>query len=978
MNTSQKARAPLPYLKAAKDFEAKWQHHWRETNAFGTDPVRIGQPKQVILDFFPYPSGIGLHVGHPLGYIATDAFARCRRMQGYNVLHSMGFDSFGLPAEQYAVQSNRHPRDTTDENVANMLKQLRLMGLGHDQERRFLTSEPDYYKWTQWIFLVLYDSVWDPVVEWTDSLGRPVRGRAVAADEMRRMLADGSRFVDRNGFVTAPDAPGSKRVEAGGIAALVDRNRLAQLREVEVNWCPMLGTVLANEEVTVHGRSERGDCPVYLRPLRQWTLRITSYADRLAEDLALLNWPAGILEMQRNWIGAREGAWIDFAVEGSNDTVGVFTTRPDTVYGVSFLGLAANHPLALATVSPADRAALDQISAASAVGADSPKSAARGLRLPSFAVHPLTGERIPLFATDYVLSDYGTGAVMGVPAHDQRDFEFARQFGLPIVPVIRPDHDWLVANAPSSANAGAEENLLRHYAAHCDDFTCAYDRYGAILDAAPNPPAIRKLANADGRKAIVGELEKTTSGKAGRTYLLRDWIFSRQRYWGEPFPIVYGAADDRVYALADRELPVRLPPMEDFSPITSEDPDAAVRTPLSKAVDWMTVWGKVDAAGRVVLTEPGAAGAQQFRRDANTMPNWAGSCWYYLRYFDPKNDAAFVAPEVERYWGDGPNAVGSVDLYVGGAEHAVLHLLYARFWHKVLYDRKLLSAPEPFTKLYSQGMITADAYQDARGFYVEPLDVELSEHDGGPVAILKSTRERLKIVKGKMGKRYKNGIPPEEVADRHSVDAYRCYMMFLGPLDATSPWREEPIVGVDRFLSTIWQMAQGPLSDTVDPEIDSIVHRAIRDVTTDIENLRMNTAVATLMKLVNALSDQKGTPARTHVETLVKPLAPFAPHLAEELFATCFALPAGIGTIAKSPWPSYDPAKTIVKRQVVIVQINGKVRSRLEVDAGVDESAVETLAKQDHTVTKYLMGKQLRRVFHVNKVQSRLVNFLTE
>ena len=314
MNTSQKPRAPLPYLKAAKDFEAKWQRRWRETNAFGTDSVRLDQPKQLILDFFPYPSGIGLHVGHPLGYIATDAFARFRRMQGYNVLHSMGFDSFGLPAEQYAVQSNRHPRDTTDENVANMLKQLRLMGLGHDQERRFLTSEPDYYKWTQWIFLVLYDSVWDPVVEWTDSLGRPVRGRAVAADEMRRMLADGSRFVDRNGFVTAPDAPGSKRVEAGSIAALVDRNRLAQLREVEVNWCPMLGTVLANEEVTVHGRSERGDYPVYLRPLRQWTLRITSYADRLAEDLALLNWPAGILEMQRNWIGAREGAWIDFAV----------------------------------------------------------------------------------------------------------------------------------------------------------------------------------------------------------------------------------------------------------------------------------------------------------------------------------------------------------------------------------------------------------------------------------------------------------------------------------------------------------------------------------------------------------------------------------------------------------------------------------------------------------------------------------------
>ena len=513
MSTSQKLRAPLSYLKVAKDFEAKWQRRWRETNAFATDPVRLDQPKQLILDFFPYPSGIGLHVGHPLGYIATDAFARFRRMQGYNVLHSMGFDSFGLPAEQYAVQSNRHPRDTTDENVANMLKQLRLMGLGHDEERRFLTSDPDYYKWTQWIFLVLYDSVWDPVVEWTDSVGRLVRGRALAADEMRRMFADGSRFVDRNGLVAAPNAPGTKRAEPGNIEALVDRNRLAQLREVEVNWCPMLGTVLANEEVTVDGRSERGDYPVYRRPLRQWMLRITSYADRLAEDLALLDWPAGILEMQRNWIGARDGAWIDFAVEGSKDTVAVFTTRPDTVYGVTFLGLAANHPLAVATVLAADRVELDQIAAASEAGADSAKPATRGLQLPSFAIHPLTGERIPLFAIDYVLSDYGAGAVMGVPAHDQRDFEFARQFRLPIIPVIRADHDWLVANAPAPASAGTEDQLLRHYATQCADFARANDGYGEILEAAPNPPAIRKLANADGRKAIIAGLAVLSARK---------------------------------------------------------------------------------------------------------------------------------------------------------------------------------------------------------------------------------------------------------------------------------------------------------------------------------------------------------------------------------------------------------------------------------------------------------------------------------
>jgi leucyl-tRNA synthetase len=976
MNSPQQSRPLASYLDAAKDFEAKWQHHWQETNAFETDPIRLDQPKQVILDFFPYPSGIGLHVGHPLGYIATDVFARFRRMQGYNVLHSMGFDSFGLPAEQYAVQSNRHPRETTDENVANMLMQLRRMGLDHDEKRRFLTSDPDYYKWTQWIFLILYDSVWDPVVEWTDSLGRTVRGRSIAADELRRLLADGSRHVDRDDHVAGPSTPGARPAKPDEIDALIDKNRLAQLREVEVNWCPMLGTVLANEEVTTDGRSERGDYPVYRRPLRQWTLRITNYADRLAEDLGLLDWPTGILEMQRNWIGARDGARIDFAVEGSEDILSVFTTRPDTVYGVTFLGLAANHPLTLATVPAVQRAALDNRATDAENGASKPTI--RGLQLPFFGIHPLTAERIPLFATNYVLSDYGTGAVMGVPAHDQRDFDFARQFDLPIVPVIRPDHDWLAANAPALANISDEDELRQLYATHCAAFASAYEGYGDMLSAAPNPQSLRKLSNAAGRKEIISDLETKGGGRAVRTYRLRDWIFSRQRYWGEPFPIVYDPTDDRVYALADSELPVRLPPMEDFSPITSDDPNAPVRTPLSKVVDWVTVWGNVGADGRVVLTEPNASGARRFLRDTNTMPNWAGSCWYYLRYFDPDDDTAFVAPALERYWGDGPNAIGSVDLYVGGAEHAVLHLLYARFWHKVLYDRGLLSAPEPFTKLYSQGMITADAYQDARGFYVETFDVDLRDEGGTPTAIMKTTGERVTIVKGKMGKRYKNGIPPEEVADRHSVDAYRCYMMFLGPLDATSPWREEPIVGIDRFLSTVWQMAHGPFDEAVDPEIESVVHRTIRDVTANIENLRLNTAVAALMKLVNALSHQKQAPARAHVETLVKLMAPFAPHLAEELFAACFALPDGITTVAKSPWPSYDPAKTVVKRQVVIVQVNGKVRGKLEVDADVNDSAVETLAKQDQTVARYLSGKQLRQTFHATRVQSRLVNFLTE
>ena len=978
MKKSHTPQQPLSYLKAAREFEPKWQAYWVAENVFRAEPIGSERQKQVILDFFPYPSGIGLHVGHPLGYIATDVFARFRRMQGYNVLHSMGFDSFGLPAEQYAVQSNRHPRDTTNENVANMLKQLRLLGLDHDEARRFLTSDPGYYKWTQWIFLVLYDSVWDPAAEWTDGLGRQVRGRAVAADDMRRMLTSGARFVDRNGIAVAPGTAGARRAPRDDIEELVDTSRLAQLREIEVNWCPMLGTVLANEEVTADGRSERGDYPVYRRPLRQWTLRITSYADRLEEDLSLLDWPSGILEMQRNWIGARDGAEIEFAIDGREETVRVFTTRPDTIYGATFVALAADHPVARALAPPTDHRTLDQLATTSAAGAGAAQHTLQGLRLPAFAIHPLTNARVPMFAAAYVLSGYGTGAVMGVPAHDQRDFEFARRFGLPIAPVIVPDRDWLVANAPAATQHDPEESLRQLYAHDAAGFANAYEDLGEMLHAPPNPPAVWGMENAGGRAAIIADLESSGRGRAKRTYRLRDWIFSRQRYWGEPFPIVYDPTDERVYALADTELPVLLPPMEDFSPITGEGPDAPVRTPLGKATEWMTVWGIVGPDGRVTLTKPDAPGAKMFRRDANTMPNWAGSCWYYLRYFDPANGAAFVAPDAERYWSGGSHAVGTVDLYVGGAEHAVLHLLYARFWHKVLYDRALVSTPEPFAKLYSQGMITADAYQDTRGFYTDPIDVNLRQENGIPVAIHKATGERLTIVAGKMGKRYKNGVPPEEVAARHSVDSYRCYMMFIGPLDATSPWREEPIVGVDRFLSAVWQMAHGPLGDTIDPEVDRIVHRAIRDVTADIHGLRLNTAVATLMKLVNALSGQNGRPARTHVETLVKLLAPFAPHLAEELYDTCFALPTGVATVATMPWPAFDPEKTTLKRQMIIVQVNGKVRGKVEVDAGIDGAVVEIVAKDDPAVAKHLHGKAIRQVFRINRGESQLVNFVTE
>jgi leucyl-tRNA synthetase len=953
----EQAAEAASYLEDARTFEPAWQRRWRESDALAAD-LQSGLPKQVILDFFPYPSGAGLHVGHPLGYLATDTFARYRRMQGYNVLHSMGFDSFGLPAEQYAIQTNRHPRETTAENVANILRQLRLLGLGHDESRRFLTSDPAYYRWTQWIFLQIHDSVWDADARWTDGLRRTVTGRAVTASEMRRMLATGERCVGTDGLPASSGSAGARRAQAGEIERVIDRSRLARMQEVEVNWCPMLGTVLANEEVTADRHSERGNYPVYRRALKQWTLRISCYADRLDQDLSLLDWPPGIVQMQHNWIGARDGVELRFPVQGE-DALSVFTTRPDTIHGVTFLALAAEHPLARRLL-PARL--LDPLGGAAS--ADPPA----GLRLPFEAIHPLTGATLPVFVAPYVLSAYGTGAVMGVPAHDARDFTFATSMGLAVVPVIEPEDTWLIASGPPGT---AIEDLRELYRRDPAAFGRAYEACSSLLGCPANPAHLHGAPTSLAQAQVLADLQAASAGRATRTYRLRDWIFSRQRYWGEPFPIVYDEDTLEPHALADSELPVQLPPMEDFSPEVSDDPDMPVRTPLDRAPGWLHVWGRVVGDGRVILTAPGDPGARRFLRDPNTMPNWAGSCWYYLRYFDAHSDTAFVSTEAERYWSGGPAAAAAVDLYVGGAEHAVLHLLYARFWHKVLYDRGLVSTPEPFARLFSQGMITADAYQDARGFYVDPHDVSLRMQDEVEVAIDKNSGEQLTIHAGKMGKRYKNGVPPEEVTARHSVDAYRCYMLFLGPLSSSTPWREEPIAGMTRFLSSVWQMAHGPLEDALDPEVDRIVHRTIHAVTADLEALRFNTALSSLMKLHNAIEAAPGRPARQHVETLVRLLQPFAPHLAAELQDTCLACPA-----AAIRWPSCDLKKLALARLTLVVQVNGRVRAQIPIGADADAASREAAARAEASVAEHRSGRTVRKLVHVARGETRLINFV--
>jgi leucyl-tRNA synthetase len=931
---------PYRYTAAmANEIEARWQDYWDEQGTFhAPNPVggladpghpRSGAPKLFVLDMFPYPSGEGLHVGHPLGYIGTDSFARYQRMVGRNVLHTMGFDAFGLPAEQYAVQTGQHPRVTTEANVQRYRAQLRRLGLGYDYRRSVATTDVGYYRWTQWIFLQIFNS-------WYDRDQR--RARPVA--DLIAELAAGTR----------PTPDGRPWAELSDVErrTIVDGYRLTYVSEAPVNWCPGLGTVLANEEVTADGRSERGNFPVFKRSMKQWMMRITEYADRLLEDLDSLDWPESIKLMQRNWIGRSVGAHIEFPMGPAR--IKVFTTRPDTVFGATYMVLAPEHEMVDAVVpaawpegtkpawtgghaTPAEAVAAYRSWVAGKTDVERMADAREktGVFIGAYATNPANGEAIPVFIADYVLAGYGTGAIMAVPGQDERDWEFAETFDLPIIRTVQPPADF---DGKAYLGEGPAINS-------------ADPRTGLSLDG---------LGVAAAKQRINEWLAANGFGSAAVTYRLRDWLFSRQRYWGEPFPIVYDETGLPV-ALPESMLPVELPEIEDFSPRTfdPEDADSEPETPLSRAKEWVEV------------TLDLGDGPRRYTRETNTMPQWAGSCWYELRYLDPENEKSFVDPENERYW-MGPRQsgdCGGVDLYVGGVEHAVLHLLYARFWHKVLYDLDQVSSFEPYRRLFNQGYIQAFAYIDARGTYV-PAE-EVVERDGGYFY----RDAPVQRAYGKMGKSLKNVVTPDEMCEAYGADTFRVYEMSMGPLDVSRPWETRAVVGSYRFLQRVWRLFVDEqtgrtrvVDEPADDEIRRLLHRTIHGVHADMEGLRFNTAIAKLIELTNAVTATAGPGAaagtpRDIAEPLVLMVAPFAPHLAEELWQR-LGHPRSLTYV---DFPAADPALLVAESVIYPVQVNGKVRGRVEVAADATEEAIRTAAIAE--VAPHLGGREPRKVIVV-------------
>ena len=928
------------------EIEARWQRRWEAEGTFHSpNPTgslsagfgRVaGRPRFYVLDMFPYPSGAGLHVGHPLGYIGTDVLARYQRMNGRHVMHALGYDAFGLPAEQYAIDSGQHPQVTTAANVATMRRQLRRLGLGHDARREIATTDESFYRWTQWIFLQIFNS-------WVDE--RTGKARPIA--DLIAEFESGSRPAP--GGVRWGSLPERER------RAVIDGYRLAYSSEELVNWCPGLGTVLANEEVTPDGRSDIGNYPVYRRPLRQWMLRITAFAERLIADLDDLRWPESIKQLQRNWIGRSDGALITLPATGSAardaaaSTAGtppdaglgieVFTTRPDTLGGATYVVLAPEHPLVDRLLpeswpdgtpaawtypegrggggdgtprSPrAPRAALAAYRAATARLSDRQRTtgvaAKTGVFTGRYVTNPATGEPIPVFVADYVLVGYGTGAIMAVPAYDQRDREFADVFGLAVRDV--PD-------LPSVADA-------------------------------------------------IAWLASTGHGRGARTYRLRDWQFSRQRYWGEPFPIVYDSLDLPV-ALPEALLPVRLPEMTDFRPEPQADESSPPVPPLARARDWADV--------RLDLGD----GPRHYRRELNTMPQWAGSCWYYLRYLDPDNSRAFIDPEIDRYWMVPDDAAfdgdGGVGLYVGGVEHGVLHLLYARFWHKILYDLGHVSTREPFRRLVNQGYILADAFTDERGMYVQAAEVE-HEADGYTFNGRPVSRRA-----GKMGKSLKNSVSPDDIYRQYGADTLRLYEMATGPLEADRPWRTGDIIGVHRFLQRLWRSiideTTGALrvsSEPLDEESLRRLHRTIAVVREDLETLRYNTAIARLIELTThaaQITAARGALPRALAEPLVLMVAPLAPHIAEELWA----LMGHPESLAYEPFPVADPALAVEPSVRLPVQVNGKVRFTIEVPAAAGEDEIRQAVTGHEEFGRATGGAAVQRVI---VVPGRIANVVT-
>ena len=913
----------------AEEIELKWQARWEKDGTYHapnpSGPLadstgRIDLPKLFIMDMFPYPSGTGLHVGHPLGFIGTDVYARYKRMTGHNVLHTMGYDAFGLPAEEHARQTGQHPRENTNANISNMRKQLKRLGLGHDPRRSISTTDLDYYKWTQWIFLQLFNSWYDTDLK----QARPIK-------ELEIKLEEGSIVLEENRRWSSYSDQRKKEI--------VNSFRLAYLAEAPVNWCPALGTVLANEEVTVDGRSERGNHPVYRRPLKQWMMRITAYADRLLEDLESLDWTEAIKSMQRNWIGKSEGAVINFTAEGI--TVPVFTTRPDTIFGATYLVLAPEHPL-VDSLHQTDWP--DGIDSRWTGGFEDPRSAIEAYRtnanqksdldrqenkdktgvfLGSYAKVPVTGEKIPIFISDYVLMGYGTGAIMAVPGQDERDWEFAEVFGLDIIRTVQPPTDW--------------------------------DGKAYIGDGpAINSDFLNGLSITEAKQTIIRWLEDNSGGSRKTSYKLRDWLFSRQRYWGEPFPVVYDK-EGLPNPVPEEMLPVELPELIDWAP-RSLDENSDPEPPLGRAKDWAST-----------ILDLGN-GPKEYIRELNTMPQWAGSCWYYLRYLDPFNSKEFVSEDVEKYWMSGET--GGVDLYVGGVEHAVLHLLYSRFWHKVLFDLGHVSTPEPFQRLFNQGYIQAAAYQDERGMYVDAAEVS---EDGRKFFYQDNEVQRSF---GKMGKSLKNSVTPDEMYEEYGADTLRLYEMFMGPLDQDRPWETKSVVGSQRLIQRVWrnlvneETGEITVSDSEpDETLNRLLHQTIDSVNNDMNNLRFNTAIARITELNNEITKLESPTPKAIAEPLVLLLAPLTPHIAEELWEKL----GHETSVVYAKFPVPDEMLLVEEEVEIPIQINGKVKSKIKVDSNATDETLQEKALADKKIESLLGLNDPKKIIVIS---GKLVNIV--
>lgn len=891
-----------------KAIEPKWQAFWEQNKTFKTD--NSGRPKVYVLDMFPYPSGAGLHIGHPLGYTATDIYSRFKRMQGFDVLHPMGFDAFGLPAEQHAVNTGEHPAIITEKNCSNFVRQMKEIGFSYDWDREIATCRPEYYKWTQWIFLRLYNSWFDVEAQ----RARPIEELPVPAE----IKAKGALAVQ----------------------AYQAEHRLAYYAEAMVNWCPALGTVLANEEV-IDGKSERGNHDVIRKPMKQWMLRITKYSERLISELDEIDWPEAIKEQQRNWIGKKTGTEITFSVVGSNKPLVAFTTRPDTLFGVTFFVVAPEHAIVDEITTAEQREQVNAYRENAAKMSDFDRTfetrQKTGVFTGGHVVNPINGDLVPVYVGDYVLISFGTGAVMGVPAHDERDFEFAKKFNLPVRAVLVP------TEGEQSVKASVSEGEL-----------CWTDP-GVMLPcraAVARELGLEGIPNKEAGEKITAWLEAKQLGNRVVNYKLRDWLFSRQRYWGEPIPIIHWE-DGEVTALSDGELPLVLPQVSDYKPSESGE------SPLAKAPEWLEVTHPVTG--------------KKGRRETNTMPQWAGSCWYYLRFIDPHNTETGWDRELEKKW-------MPVDLYVGGAEHAVLHLLYSRFWHKVLFDLGYVSTREPFKKLFNQGMIQSHAFKDSRGALVA---VDLVVEDEAGNFRHKQTGENLERIIAKMSKSLKNVINPDDIIGSYGADTLRTYLMFMGPLEASKPWDSKAITGNQRFLRRLYSFVTGGkesgfrdvvADDVEDREIKKAVHKAVKKVGEDLEALHFNTPISTMMELLNFVADKQVSKRTLEAFTLI--LAPFAAHLAEELWERL----GNAAPVARAAWPLYDAGLVVDDVVTVVIQIAGKKRATIDVAAAVGEEELRAavIAAMAGTAYKVSDGDKFITVRNPQTKSPKLVNVITK